>query len=46
MLRVGAETIDAAKLLSGKGVAGDTRIDWPALMKHRESFTVPATPCI
>lgn len=41
MLRAGAEAVDAARLLSGKGVAGDTRIDWPALMKHKESFTDP-----
>jgi len=46
MLCVGAEAIDAAKLLSGKEVAGATRIDWPALMKHKESFAEPATPCI
>jgi glutathione reductase (NADPH) len=39
MLRAGAEAVDAARLLSGKGVDGDTRIDWPALMKHKESFT-------
>jgi len=41
MLRAGAEAIDAARLLKGKGVAGDTRIDWPALMKHKGSFTDP-----
>ena len=41
MLRAGAEAVDAAWLLSGKGVAGDTWIDWPALMKHKESFTDP-----
>lgn len=41
MLRAGAEAVDAARLLSGRGVAGDTRIDWPALMKHKESFTDP-----
>ncbi|AYE85837.1 dihydrolipoyl dehydrogenase family protein [Sulfitobacter sp. D7] len=41
MLRAGAEAIDAARLLKGKGVAGDTRIDWPALMEHKESFTDP-----
>ena len=31
----------AGKLLEGKGVAGETRIDWPTLMKHKESFTDP-----
>ncbi len=41
MLRAGAEAVDAARLLAGKGVTGETRIDWPALMKHKESFTDP-----
>ena len=41
MLRAGAEAVDSARLLSGKGVTGEARIDWPALMKHKESFTDP-----
>ena len=41
MLRAGAEAVDAARLLSDKGVAGEVRIDWPSLMKHKESFTDP-----
>lgn len=41
MLRAGAEAVEAARRLEGKGVAGETRIDWPALMKHKESFTDP-----
>ncbi|OOY06941.1 NAD(P)/FAD-dependent oxidoreductase [Thioclava sp. F36-7] len=41
MLRSGAEAVEAAQRLSGKGIAGETRIDWPALMKHKESFTDP-----
>ncbi|OOY14451.1 MULTISPECIES: NAD(P)/FAD-dependent oxidoreductase [unclassified Thioclava] len=41
MLRAGAEAMEAAQRLSGKGIAGETRIDWPALMKHKESFTDP-----
>ena len=41
MLRAGAEAVEAARLMSGKGVTGEARIDWPALMKHKESFTDP-----
>ncbi|MFW8635868.1 dihydrolipoyl dehydrogenase family protein [Cribrihabitans pelagius] len=41
MLRAGAEAVDAAQRLEGKGVTGETRIDWPALMKHKESITEP-----
>jgi len=41
MLRAGAEAVEAARRLNGKGVVGRTRIDWPALMKHKESFTDP-----
>ncbi|MDF0603351.1 NAD(P)/FAD-dependent oxidoreductase [Psychromarinibacter sp. C21-152] len=41
MLRAGAEAIEAARRLSGKGITGETRIDWPALMKQKESFTDP-----
>ncbi len=39
MLRAGAEVINAAQLLAAKGVVGAPQIDWPALMKHKESFT-------
>jgi len=41
MLRAGAEAVEAVRLLEGKGVAGETKIDWPSLMKHKESFTDP-----
>lgn len=41
MLRAGAEAVEAARRLEGKGVTGETRIDWPALMKHKKSFTDP-----
>ena len=41
MLRAGAEAVEAARRLSGKGVTGETRIDWPALMRHKKSFTDP-----
>ncbi|UMA67358.1 NAD(P)/FAD-dependent oxidoreductase (plasmid) [Roseivivax marinus] len=41
MLRAGAEAVEAARRLAGKGITGETWIDWPALMKHKESFTDP-----
>ena len=40
MLRRGAEIVDAARLMAGKGVyEGDLRIDWAELMAHKRSFT-------
>ncbi|MCP3056732.1 dihydrolipoyl dehydrogenase family protein [Aurantimonas marianensis] len=39
MLRRGAEILDAARLMRGKGVAGDLKIDWPDLMAFKRSFT-------
>ena len=40
MLRRGAEIIDAARLMTGKGIdPGDLRIDWPDLMAQKRSFT-------
>tara|TARA_R110002049_G_scaffold265590_1_gene441722 strand:+ start:5762 stop:6067 length:306 start_codon:yes stop_codon:yes gene_type:complete len=41
MLRAGAEAVEIARRLAGKGFAGEARIDWPAVMKHKESFTDP-----
>lgn len=41
ILRAGAEAVDAVRLLSRKGVDGTVRIDWPALMRHKQSFTDP-----
>lgn len=42
MLRRGAEIIDAARLMAGKGIAAsDLRIDWQDLMAHKRSFTDP-----
>ena len=32
MLRAGAEAVEAARRLEGKGARGETRIDWPALI--------------
>ncbi len=41
VLRRGAEVIDAARRMQGKGVAGGDklRVDWPALMAFKHSFT-------
>ena len=42
ILRRGAEIIDAAHLLTGKGIDPDgLRIDWPALSAHMHGFTDP-----
>ncbi|MDT8356843.1 NAD(P)/FAD-dependent oxidoreductase [Roseomonas mucosa] len=42
MLRSGAEVIDAARLLAGRGIAEDgLHIDWTALQAHKRSFTGP-----
>jgi glutathione reductase (NADPH) len=39
---VGAsEALDHARRLTGQGVAGELRIDWPALMRRKRSFTDP-----
>ena len=42
ILRRGAEVIDSARLMRGKGIddAG-LRINWPDLMKHKHGFTDP-----
>jgi glutathione reductase (NADPH) len=40
MLRRGAEIIDAARLMRGKGVdSNGLRVNWPDLMAHKRSFT-------
>ncbi len=42
ILRRGAEIIDAARLLRGKGIRdGGLTIDWQALMAHKRGFTDP-----
>jgi len=42
ILRRGAEIIDAAHLLTGKGIdPGGLRIDWPALSAHMHGFADP-----
>lgn len=41
MLRGGADVVDHAERMHGKGVVGDARIDWPHLMAFKRSFTDP-----
>ena len=42
ILRRGAEIIDAARLLQGKGIDADgLAINWPDLMAHKRGFTDP-----
>ncbi|MGH6898016.1 MAG: dihydrolipoyl dehydrogenase family protein [Geminicoccaceae bacterium] len=42
VLRRGAEVVDAARLMHGRGIADPgPRIDWPSLMAFKRSFTEP-----
>jgi glutathione reductase (NADPH) len=41
MLVSGAEVIDFARRMHGKGVQGSIHIDWPGLMAFKRSFTDP-----
>ena len=41
MLRGGADVVDHAERMHGKGVVGDASIDWPHLMAFKRSFTDP-----
>jgi glutathione reductase (NADPH) len=42
ILRRGAEIIDGARLMAGRGIdAGGLAIDWADLMKHKRGFTDP-----
>ena len=42
ILRRGAEVVDAARLMDGKGVdSGGLSINWEDLMKHKHGFTDP-----
>ena len=41
MLVAGAEVIDAQRRMSGRGVEGEVRIDWPDLIRFKRSFTDP-----
>lgn len=39
MLRAGADVVDRAARMHGKGVIGDAGIDWPGLIAFKRSFT-------
>lgn len=41
MLIGGAEAVDHAWRMEDKGVAGDTRLEWPGLLSFKRSFTDP-----
>jgi len=42
ILRRGAEILDSARLMNGKGIDSDgLSINWPDLMKHKHGFTDP-----
>ena len=42
ILRRGAEIVDSARLMSGKGIdEGGLSISWPDLMEHKRGFTDP-----
>jgi len=41
MLISGAEAIDAAHRMQGRGVAGELRISWPELITFKRTFTDP-----
>lgn len=41
MLVAGAEVIDAERRMSGNGVEGEVRIDWPDLIRFKRTFTDP-----
>src|SRR5258708_27458718 len=41
MLVGGAEAVDHARRMHGKGIVGDTAIYWPELMVFNRSFTDP-----
>ncbi len=41
VLVAGEEAMDAARRMQGHGAAGDLRIDWPALMRFKRTFTDP-----
>src|SRR5258707_11984095 len=35
----GAESVDMARRMSGRGVDGNVRIDWPGLIAFKRTFT-------
>src|SRR3984893_6705992 len=44
MLISGAEAIDAAHRMQGRGVTGELRISWPELIAFKRTFTDPVPP--
>jgi glutathione reductase (NADPH) len=36
-----AEVVDWHKRMTGQGVSGEARLDWPTLMKFKRTFTEP-----
>ena len=43
VLMGGAEAADHARRMFGKGIAGEARVDWPALMAFKRTFTDPVS---
>jgi glutathione reductase (NADPH) len=43
VLMGGAEAADHARRMFGKGIAGEIRVDWPALMSFKRTFTDPVS---
>jgi glutathione reductase (NADPH) len=41
LLHGGADALDHARRMAGKGIVGDTAIDWPQLMAFKRTFTDP-----
>lgn len=39
-----AELVDWHRRMTGSGISGDTRIDWPTLMRFKRTFTDPVPP--
>jgi glutathione reductase (NADPH) len=37
----GAELVDWQRRMTGWGIAGEARLDWPALMRFKRTFTDP-----
>src|SRR5215469_2693600 len=35
------DALDHARRLAGQGLTGDVKVDWPALMRRKRSFTDP-----
>ena len=43
MLVAGAEAVDHVRRMQGKGVVGNSKIDWPQLMAFKRTFTDPVS---